>query len=53
MAWKLYSGEPNKVKAKRCVDSLKRAKLIKETRAGRRILTKEGKKALAGDDDDV
>ena len=49
--WKLYSGEPNKMKAKRCVDSLKRAKLIKETRAGRRVLTKEGKKALEGDDE--
>jgi hypothetical protein len=30
MKWKLHGGEPNKMKAKRCVDSLKKAKLIKE-----------------------
>jgi hypothetical protein len=51
MGWKLYSGEPNKAKAQRCVNNLKRAKLMKETRNGSRILTKEGKKALEGDDE--
>jgi predicted transcriptional regulator len=49
MGWKLYSGEPNKMRAKRCVDNLKRAKLIKETRAGHYQLTPEGKKALKGE----
>jgi hypothetical protein len=33
MGWKLHGGEPNKMKAHRCVGSLKAAKLIKETRA--------------------
>jgi hypothetical protein len=46
MGWKLYSGEPHKTKAKRCVDALKKAKLVKENRAGRLSLTPEGKKAL-------
>jgi hypothetical protein len=46
MGWKLFSGEPNKMRAKRCVDALKRAKLIKETRTGRWQLTPEGTKAL-------
>jgi hypothetical protein len=50
MGWKLYSGEPNKAKAQRCVNNLKRAKLINETRNGTRILTKEGKKTLEGDE---
>ena len=49
MGWKLYSGEPNKMKAKRCVDALKRAKLVKETRAGRWQVTPEGKKILKGE----
>jgi hypothetical protein len=29
MGWKLYSGEPNKVKASRCIKDLKVAKLIR------------------------
>jgi hypothetical protein len=34
MGWKLHGGDPNKMRAKRCVDALKRAKLIKEARSG-------------------
>jgi len=49
---KLFSGEPNKMRAKRCVDALKRAKLIKETRTGRWQLTPEGSKVLKGETDD-
>src|SRR5262249_52280437 len=45
MNWKLHDGGPNKMRAKRCVDSLKGDKLIKETRC-RYVLTDEGKKAL-------
>jgi len=50
MGWKLFSGEPNKMKAKRATDALKAAKLIKETRAGNHILTDEGRKALKGEE---
>jgi hypothetical protein len=49
MNWKLHDGGPNKMKAKRRVDALKRAKLVKETRAGRYVPTPEGKKSLAGE----
>jgi hypothetical protein len=49
MGWKLHGGEPNKMKAHRCVGSLKAAKLIKETRVGRYKLTPVGKKVLAGE----
>jgi hypothetical protein len=49
MGWKLHSGEPNKMRAKRCVEALAKAKLIKTTRAGRHQLTPNGKKALKGD----
>jgi len=51
MDWKLYSGKPHKMKAKRCVDSLIKAKLIKPTRAGNYQVTPEGKKVLGVDDD--
>jgi hypothetical protein len=50
MGWKLYSGEPNKMRAGRCVKGLIRAKLVKETRAGNYRLTPEGNKALKGED---
>jgi Mn-dependent DtxR family transcriptional regulator len=46
MGWKLYSGEPHKTKAVRCIDALKKAKLIIVTRTGKYQLTPEGKKAL-------
>jgi hypothetical protein len=47
MRWTLYSGEPNKMKAHRCVKALTTAKLIKEARrSGRYLLTDEGKKIL-------
>jgi AAA domain len=49
MGWKLYSGDPNKMKASRYVNNLKRAKLIKETRTGRWQVTPEGEKALKGE----
>jgi len=49
MEWKLFSGEPNKMKAKRTTDALKAAKLIKETRAGKHLLTVEGRNALKGE----
>jgi hypothetical protein len=51
IGWKLHSGEPNKMKAKRIVDELKRTKLIKETRAGRYKITDQGKNALKGEAD--
>ena len=50
MGWKLYSGEPNKMKAHRCIKELLKAKLIKRTRAGRYKLTPEGEKALDEDE---
>jgi hypothetical protein len=53
MGWKLYSGEPNKMKAKRIVDELKRTKLIKETGISRYKITSEGKKALDGETEDA
>ena len=46
MGWTLYSGEPHKSKTHRCVESLKKAKLITQTRTGKYQLTPEGKKAL-------
>jgi AAA domain len=48
MGWKLFSGEPHKTKAARCIKTLKHAKLIKETRGGNYKLTDEGKMALKG-----
>jgi hypothetical protein len=50
MNWKLYSGDPNKMKAKRCVEALKKAKFVKETRGGLLEITAEGKKALKGEE---
>jgi hypothetical protein len=50
MGWKLYSGEPNKMKAGRCIKELIKARLIKKTRAGRHKLTPEGEKVLNEDD---
>jgi hypothetical protein len=46
MGWKLYSGEPHKTKAARCIKGLIKAKLIKETRPGRYALTPDGQKAV-------
>jgi Bifunctional DNA primase/polymerase, N-terminal/AAA domain len=46
MGWKLHSGEPNKMKAGRCVKALLKDKLIKETRRGNYVLTDDGQKAL-------
>jgi hypothetical protein len=50
MGWALFNGDPNKTKVRRCLKSLKNAKLIKETRAGKHRLTDEGKKVLGGED---
>ena len=49
MEWKLHNGEPNKMRAKRMVDELKRTKLIRETRTGRHRVTPLGKKVLDGE----
>jgi predicted transcriptional regulator len=49
MGWKLFNGQPNKMKAGRCIKELIKAKLIKKTRAGRYKLTSEGKKELNDD----
>jgi AAA domain len=46
MGWKLFSGDPNKVKAGRCIKRLVDAKLINITRAGNYTLTDKGKAAL-------
>jgi hypothetical protein len=51
MGWKLYSGEPHKTKAARCILGLLKAKLIKETRRGNYKLTAEGNAALRKRDD--
>jgi hypothetical protein len=48
MAWKLHSGDPNKMKSKRCVAALVKAKLIKETRSGGWTVTPAGKRVLDG-----
>jgi hypothetical protein len=50
MGWKLHSGEPNKTKAERCVNNLKRGKLLTDTRSGRWKITPEGTKALKGEE---
>jgi hypothetical protein len=44
MDWKLHGGEPNKMRAKRCIDNLKKHKLIKETRTGNFRVIKKQKK---------
>ena len=46
MTWSLYSGEPNRMKAHRCVRPLVKAKLLRVTRAGYYKLTAEGEKEL-------
>jgi hypothetical protein len=46
MGWKLHNGEPNKMRAKRCIKALIASRLIKATRRGNHILTAEGKAAL-------
>lgn len=50
MGWKLYSGEPHKTKAVRCLTGLKNAKLVKQTRTGRYRLTSDGESALNGEE---
>jgi hypothetical protein len=42
MGWKMFSGEPNKMKASRALKAMIKQKLIKETRAGNYRLTDEG-----------
>jgi len=51
MGWLLYSGEPNKMKAGRCIRELIKAKLIEKTRTGRHKLTERGRKVLHEEDD--
>ncbi len=47
MGWKLHGGDPNKMRAKRRVDALKRDRLVEETRGGGMSVTEKGKKAMA------
>jgi hypothetical protein len=49
MEWKLYNGEPNKMKVGRALKTMIKHKLIKETRAGNYRLTDEGKAAMRGE----
>jgi hypothetical protein len=44
MEWKLFSGEPNKMKVQRAIKGMK--KLVTQTRAGNYSLTDEGKETL-------
>ena len=53
LGWKLYNGEPNKMKAGRCIKALVKAKLVKLTRAGRHRLTPEGEKVLKGEPEEA
>lgn len=52
MKWKLYNGGPNKMKASRCVKTLIKHKLIKETRGGQYRLDRAGEKVLKGEVDE-
>jgi hypothetical protein len=44
MGWTLHGGEPNKMKVKRCIDALKKAKLVEEPRKGQ-LRLKEPRRA--------
>jgi hypothetical protein len=46
MDWRLHNGEPNKMRAGRCIKALLKHKLIRETRRGNYVLTDDGKRAL-------
>jgi hypothetical protein len=46
MDWKLFNGDPNKMRVKRCFRELVKGKLLKETRAGKYVVTPEGEKAV-------
>jgi len=46
MKWKMHNGDPNKVKAQRCVKKLKGAALIEENHNGGHRLTSKGGKAV-------
>jgi Mn-dependent DtxR family transcriptional regulator len=48
MGWKLHNGEPNKMKASRCIKDLQTHKLVNETSAGNYVLTDKGRKPLEG-----
>jgi hypothetical protein len=50
MGWKLHNGEPNRMRAGRCIVALIKDKLVKKTRT-RLQVTDEGKKALNGGED--
>jgi hypothetical protein len=43
MEWYLYSGEPNKMKTKRCLHELVKAKLLRKTRDGWEVVPEKGK----------
>jgi hypothetical protein len=48
MGWRYHTGEPNKSRAARCLKALVEDKLLKATRRGRYLLTKEGEAVLVG-----
>ena len=47
MEWKLYNGEPNKMKASRTVAQLLKAKLLDKDDRDRLVTTTKGRSALA------
>jgi hypothetical protein len=49
MEWKLFSGEPNKMKVARDIKAMK--KLVTQTRAGNYRLTDEGEAVLKGENE--
>jgi hypothetical protein len=51
MGWKLHNGEPNRMRAGRCIAALVKDKVVKKTRSGIRITT-EGKKTLKGEEEE-
>jgi len=46
MGWKLYSGEPHKNRADRCIKTLIKDKFVKKARSSRYTLTEAGENAL-------
>jgi hypothetical protein len=51
MGWKLHNGEPNRMRAGRCIAALIKDKVVKKTRGSIQI-TDEGNKALKGEEEE-
>jgi hypothetical protein len=49
MEWKLYNGDPNKMKVGRALKAMIKHKLVRETRAGNYKLTDDGAAVLRGE----